>query len=133
MDHINSLSDYLLFSLSYEERAYLVTQLNASLVHIDSATQQSGFYPTVADDLKSEHEFSLKNEFQTLNKRTVKYAVLKNKLIIQKPKTLHKLNNTINQISGSGGLLESVVLEIVSQLEFEKIIFVADDVVTWLK
>lgn len=138
MKHIESLSNYFNHVLTFEEKKYLIELL--SNTKYKKMTIKDGFI----NDLESLHEQSglmvkevdkVEEDFLTLNRRIIKYATIRKKILIQKPKKLSTLKNAIKQIGGAeGGFSELTINNIVQNLVQEKILNInTSDEIEWLR
>lgn len=130
MKKIDSLSDFLLNTLSAKELEYLINKLTP-LSNSESNIKLSN---SNQFEIKA-NETNVINTIYTLSKRELKYGNFKMKLLIQRPKTVQKLINSIQQIAKSdGGLADEMVKIIIKNLETEKIINnINENVIEWLR
>lgn len=132
--HIDALSEFLVQTLSVSERKYLVSKLS---IMPDDAFK--------IEENKTEKHLHLvgnepivhpaNDEFLTLTKRSIKYSVIKKKVLVQKPKAIPKLKNFIKQIGhGEGGFSDSTIENIISVLIKNEVLSLGDtETVNWLK
>lgn len=138
MKHIESLSNYFNHVLTFEEKKYFIELLS------DTKDTKMKIKDDCINDLESLHEHSgsmikevdkVEEDFPTLSRRIIKYATVRKKLLIQKPKKLNKLKNAIKQIGGAeGGFSELTINNIVESLVQEKILNIhTSDDIEWLR
>ncbi|MPS92821.1 hypothetical protein [Comamonas sp.] len=116
MEKINLLSNFLVQTLNTEEINYLISELT----HISNKQ-----FMVVSDNNNSTNCEGLKKPLTllSLTKREIDYKRIKIKLLVQKPKTVEKLKNSINQISKSdGGFSDEMINLIINELVVENII-----------
>lgn len=139
MKHIDAFFEYINHALNEHEKAYLIKLL-------DKEKQGGGSekLPTVVLDhvsakvaslVQSPDEARIQSEFTTLSKRSVKYSTIKKNLLIQKPKSLLKLQNFIKHIGqGDGGFSDTVINKIVENLTLDHVLKINESQnVQWLK
>jgi len=118
MKHVEALNDYINHALNPSEKEYLFKLLNEGLSERVAPAKSSGL--EMNDSFVAKHEQVIAPsllEFFTLNKRVIKFAIIQKKLLIQKPKTLIKLRNSVKQIGqGDGGFADSTVNSIIDIL-----------------
>lgn len=136
MKHIDALIEYINQALNESEKAYLIKHLSSDSDQNDSTNSKLNQICSEPVNLvQSPITETLRSEFSTLSKRSVKYSVIKKKLLIQKPKTMIKLHNFIKHIGQSeGGFSEVVIGRIIENLTQEHLLNVDEShSVTWLK
>lgn len=117
MEKINLLSNFLVQTLNSEEIGYLISKLKHDSDILFSIETENSISTTSCEGLKKPLTFL------TLTKREIEYKKIKLKLLVQKPKSVEKLKNSINQISkNDGGLSDDVINLIIKELEKENII-----------
>lgn len=118
MKHVEVLNDYINHALKPSEKEYLIKLLNEGLSERVAAAKSC--MPEMNDSVEAKHDPEIAPtslDFFTLNKRVIKFTTIQKKLLIQKPKTLIKLRNSVKQIGqGDGGFADSTVNSIVSIL-----------------
>lgn len=118
MKHIEALNEYINHTLNSSEKEYLIKLLHEGLKEGEALAEPC--LPVISESIDEKQALVMtpkKLEFYTLNKRVIKYAIIQNKLLIQKPKTLLKLINSVKQIGqGDGGFADSTVNSIVDNL-----------------
>jgi hypothetical protein len=132
--HIDTLFDFIVQTLSVSERKYLFSKLSLmadSDVKVENTEIEKN---TVSNEL-DQFSNSYKEDFYTITKRSIKYSVIKKRVLVQKPKTKSKLINFINQIGqAEGGFSESTIDNIISELIKNNILgFDVAETVNWLK
>lgn len=128
MEKINLLSHFLVQTLTTEEINYLISELT----HLSNKQ-----FVVVSDNNTSTNCEGLKKSLTllSLTKREIDYKKIKIKLLIQKPKTVEKLKNSINQISKSdGGFSDEMINLIINELVVENIIVLSSgNEIIWRK
>lgn len=128
MEKINLLSHFLVQTLNTEEINYLISELT----HISNKQ-----FVVVSDNNNSTNCVGLKKPLTllSLTKREIDYKKIKIKLLVQKPKTVEKLKNSINQISKSdGGFSDEMINLIINELVVENIINLSsENEIIWRK
>lgn len=128
MEKINLLSHFLVQTLNTEEINYLISELR----HISNKQ-----FVVVSDNNNSTNCVGLKKPLTllSLTKREIDYKKIKIKLLVQKPKTVEKLKNSINQISKSdGGFSDEMINLIINELVVENIINLSsENEIIWRK
>lgn len=118
MKHVEALNEYINHALKPSEKEYLIKLLNVGLSERVAAAKSC--MPEMNDSVEAKHDPEISPtslDFFTLNKRVIKFTTIQKKLLIQKPKTLIKLRNSVKQIGqGDGGFADSTVNSIVSIL-----------------
>ena len=136
MKHIDALVEYINQALNESEKAYLIKHLDSDNGQNDSANRILNHVCSGPVNLvQSPIAETLQSEFPTLSKRSVKYLVIKKKLLIQKPKTVITLQNFIKHIGQSeGGFSDVVIGRIIENLTQEHLLKVDEyQSVIWLK
>lgn len=139
MKHIDALYEYINHALNEKEKAYLIkllekenrvdipVKLGNDVLGRENDSSKAASQSPVAIPLQS--------EFLTLTKRTVKFGVIKKNILIQKPKTLLKLQNFIKHIGqAEGGFSDAVIHKIIENLTLDHVLIVDESQnVNWLK
>ena len=130
MKHIKALNEYINQTLTFSEKEYLIDLLQEGLHEGEAHDKQC--LPATRE---AEEMVQIKPEFYTLSKRVIKYGVIQKKLLIQKPKTLLKLINSVKQIGqGDGGFSVSTVDNIIENLVQNSVLKIdSSENVEWLK
>lgn len=136
MKHVEVLSDYINHALKPSEKEYLIKLLNEGLSERVAAAKSC--MPEMSDSVEAKHEPVIAPtllDFFTLNKRVIKFTTIQKKLLIQKPKTLIKLRNSVKQIGqGDGGFADSTVNSIVNILIQNNVLTIdGSENVEWLR
>ncbi|MFX2258434.1 hypothetical protein V6380_16970 [Acinetobacter variabilis] len=136
MKHVEALNDYINHALKPSEKEYLIKLLNDGLS--ESVVPAKACVLEMNDSVEAKHEQVIAPtllEFFTLNKRVIKYAIIQKKLLIQKPKTLLKLRNSVKQIGqGDGGFADSTVNSIIDILIQNNVLTIdSSENVEWLR
>lgn len=139
MKHIDAFFEYINHALNEHEKAYLIKLLDKdnhvvgaekpATVVLDQASAK------VASLVQSADVVRIQSEFTTLSKRSVKFSAIKKNLLIQKPKSLLKLQNFIKHIGqGDGGFSDTVTNKIVENLTLDHVLKIDESQnVQWLK
>ena len=136
MKHVEVLNDYINHALKPSEKEYLIKLLNEGLSARVAAAKSC--MPEMSDSVEAKHEPVIAPtllDFFTLNKRVIKFTTIQKKLLIQKPKTLIKLRNSVKQIGqGDGGFADSTVNSIVNILIQNNVLTIdGSENVEWLR
>lgn len=136
MKHVEALNDYINHALKPSEKEYLIKLLNEGLSERVAAAKSC--MPEINVSVEAKHEPVIAPtllDFFTLNKRVIKFAAIQKKLLIQKPKTLIKLRNSVKQIGqGDGGFADSTVNSIVNIMIQNNVLTIdISENVEWLK
>lgn len=136
MKHVEVLNDYINHALKPSEKEYLIKLLNEGLSERVAAAKSC--MPEMSDSVEAKHEPVIAPtllDFFTLNKRAIKFTTIQKKLLIQKPKTLIKLRNSVKQIGqGDGGFADSTVNSIVNILIQNNVLTIdGSENVEWLR
>ena len=136
MKHVEVLNDYINHALKPSEKEYLIKLLNEGLSERVAAAKSC--MPEINVSVEAKHEPVIAPtllDFFTLNKRVIKFATIQKKLLIQKPKTLIKLRNSVKQIGqGDGGFADSTVNSIVNILIQNNVLTIdGSENVEWLR
>lgn len=136
MKHVEVLNDYINHALKPSEKEYLIKLLNEGLSERVAAAKSC--MPEMSDSVEVKHEPVIAPtllDFFTLNKRVIKFTTIQKKLLIQKPKTLIKLRNSVKQIGqGDGGFADSTVNSIVNILIQNNVLTIdGSENVEWLR
>ncbi len=136
MKHVEALNDYINHALKPSEKEYLIKLLNEGLSERVAAAKSC--MPEINVSVEAKHEPVIAPtllDFFTLNKRVIKFATIQKKLLIQKPKTLIKLRNSVKQIGqGDGGFADSTVNSIVNILIQNNVLTIdGSENVEWLR
>lgn len=136
MKHVEVLNDYINHALKPSEKEYLIKLLNEGLSERVAAAKSCML--EMSDSVEAKHEPVIAPtllDFFTLNKRVIKFTTIQKKLLIQKPKTLIKLRNSVKQIGqGDGGFADSTVNSIVNILIQNNVLTIdGSENVEWLR
>jgi len=136
MKHVEALNDYINHALKPSEKEYLIKLLNEGLSERVAAAKSC--MPEMSDSVEAKHEPVIAPtllDFFTLNKRVIKFTTIQKKLLIQKPKTLIKLRNSVKQIGqGDGGFADSTVNSIIDILIQNNVLTIdGSENVEWLR
>lgn len=136
MKNVEALSDYINHALKPSEKEYLIKLMSEGLS--EGIAPAKSCVLEMNDSVEVKHEQVIAPtilEFFTLNKRVIKYAIIQKKLLIQKPKTLLKLRNSVKQIGqGDGGFADSTVNNIIGTLNQSNVLTIDSlENVEWLR
>lgn len=136
MKNVEALNDYINHALKPSEKEYLIKLMSEGLS--EGIAPAKSCVLEMNDSVEVKHEQVIAPtilEFFTLNKRVIKYAIIQKKLLIQKPKTLLKLRNSVKQIGqGDGGFADSTVNNIIGTLTQSNVLTIDSlENVEWLR